>query len=87
VIEDVFGFDIPMDDIAIMHELNGMANLLYHTLYLLFRKSSLAPQVVVDVASATELEDQVEVLLVREEGVELHDVWVVQVALDFDFAD
>lgn len=85
--EDVLGLDIAVDDIAVVHELDGVADLLDDSAHLLLSKPPLAAEAGVDVAAPAELEHEVEVVLVGEVGVELHDVGVVEVALDLDLAD
>jgi hypothetical protein len=39
--EDVLGFDIPMYDITVMHELHRMTGLIDHASGLFFRKTPL----------------------------------------------
>lgn len=63
----VFRFDIAMDNITVMHELDCMGNLLYDASYFLLGKSAFTSKVVVDIASTAQLQNQVKVLLIREE--------------------
>ena len=85
--EDVLRLDVAVDDVAVVHELDGVADLLDDAAHLLLGEPSLAAQAAVDVASAAQLQHQVQVVLVAEVGVELHDVGVVEVALDLYFPD
>jgi hypothetical protein len=73
----IFRFDIPVDDIVIMHELNCKTDLPDDTPHLLLCKPALLLEVIVDISAPAEFENQVEVVLVCEEGVELNDVGVV----------
>ena len=42
-------------------------------------------QVFIKLALWTILKDQVDLVFVKEEAIELHDVWMSQVALDLNF--
>ena len=55
--KDVLGLDVSVDDVAIMHKLNGVADLSYHCADPFLMKSSLFPQVGVDIAPATGFQD------------------------------
>lgn len=85
--EDVLGLDVTMDDVAVVHELDGMADLLDNPAHFFLSEPSLAAEAGVYVSAAAELEHEVEVFLIGEVGVELHDIGVVEVALDLDLAD
>lgn len=85
--EDVLGLDVTMDDVTVVHELDDMADLLDNPAHFLLSEPSLIAEAGVDVSAAAELEHEVEVFLIGEVGVELHDVGVVEVALDLDLAD
>ena len=45
----------------------------------------LTLQVFIKLALWTILKDQVDLVFVKEEAIELHDVWMSQVALDLNF--
>ena len=81
--QNVLGFDIPVNNILIMHELNCMANLLHHFSHLLFSKTAILPQRCIDISTAAWLKDQVKMVLVTEESVELDYVGMIQKTLDF----
>lgn len=67
--KNVLRFYISVDDIAIVHEFNGMADLSHHSSDFFLRKSALFSQGWVDITSAAGLKDEVKVVLVAEEGV------------------
>ena len=83
--QDVLGFDIPVDDVAVVHELDCVAHLPHHVLNSFLLEAALLSQGGVHVSTAAGLQDEVEMVIVAETGVQLHDVWVVQVALDLYF--
>ena len=85
--QDILRLDIPMDDITIVHELNRVADLPRDASHSLLPETALLLEVVVNVPAAAELQHEVEVILICEEGVELYDIGMVQVALDLDFSD
>lgn len=85
--QDILRLDIPVDDITIVHELNRVADLPRDTPHALLAETALFFEVVVDVPAAAELQHEVKVVLVCEEGVQLDDIGMVQVALDLDFSD
>jgi hypothetical protein len=62
--KDVLGLDIPMDDVAVMHELNGMAHLLGDASNLLLGKATFRFEIIVDVACTAQFEDEVKVVLI-----------------------
>ena len=82
--QDVLRLDVPMDDVVVVHEVKGVADLLNDPSDLLFLKATFLLQLVIEVASWTVLQHQVEVLLVVEESVQLSYIWMLQVALDLD---
>jgi hypothetical protein len=82
--EYVFGLDVPVDDVAVVHELDSVAHLLEDAADAVFGEAAVLLEGGVDVASAADLEDEVDVVFVGEEGVELHNVGVVQEDLDLD---
>lgn len=85
--KNVFRFDVSVNDIVVMHKLNCMAHLLNDVLHSLFRKTAFLAHRCVDVASTARFEDEVEMVLVAEEGVKLGDIGVIEKALDFDLSD
>ena len=78
----VFRFDVPVDDIAIVHEFYGVADLPRDAPDPLLSEAALLLEAVVDIPAAAEFQHQVEVVLICEEGVQLHDIRMVQVTLD-----
>lgn len=81
--EDIFWFDIPVDDVTVVHKLDGVAHLFENIASFFFWESSLFLKIAVDVATAAQLEDEVEIFLISEVRVELDDVRMVQKTLDF----
>ena len=75
--EDILRFYISMNDIAIVHELNRIANLFHHFLYSLFGESALFSERCVYVTTATGLENEVEILIITEKSIELDDVGMI----------
>ena len=82
--EDVLRLDVTMDDVTVVHELYRMAGLLYHRSRLLLRETALGTKGVVHISPAAQLQYEIKRFLVGEEGVELDDVGVVEVALNLD---
>ena len=78
----VFRFDVPVDDIAVMHEFYGVADLPRDAPDPLLSEAALLLEAVVDIPAAAEFKHQVEVVLICEEGVQLHDIRMVQITLD-----
>ena len=76
-----------MNDITIMHELDSVTDLFDDFSHLLFLISALVLQLAVDVTTEAEFENQVEIVLIRKESIQLHDIWVIKVALYFYFSD
>lgn len=85
--ENVFGFDVSVDDVVVVHELYGVTDVFGEMFNFLFNEASFFFEVVVEVASGAVLEYEVDVGLIVKEGVELYYVGVVEVALYFDFSD
>ena len=85
--ENVFGFDVSVDDVVVVHELYGVADVFGEVFSFLLNEASFFFEVVVEVASGAVLEYEVDVCVIVKEGVELHYVGVVEVALYFDLSD
>lgn len=85
--EYILGFEVAMEYVVILHVLYCMAHLLDDASDFILWESALQPEVLVEGARRAQLHEKVEVCLVCEDGVELHDVGVVQEALDFYLAD
>ena len=82
--QDVLRLDITMDDIAVMHELNSMADLSDHTPYFFLRKTALFLQGRINVAPTAWFENEIKVVFVAEESIELDNVGVIKITLYFD---
>lgn len=67
--KDVFWFDIPMDDITIMHELDCMTHLLDYASHSLFRKTPFSAKSIVNVASTAKLKYKVKIVLIVKKSV------------------
>jgi hypothetical protein len=87
MVEDVLWLDVPMDNITIVHKFNCVANLLHDVSHLLLWKSAITPKTIINVSTAADLHDEVEILLVREKGVKLDYIRMIHVALNFDLTN
>lgn len=77
--EDVFGLDVPVQDVLAVHVLHGLADLPHDLLHcLLIQAAPLHLQGVVEVFAEAGLEEEVDVVLVDMVLVQFDDVWVVQ---------
>lgn len=85
--QNVLGFDIAMNDITVMHELNCVADLTDHSSDFLFRKTALFFERRVYIASTARLQDQIKVILVAEKGIKLNNVGMIKIALNFDLSN
>ncbi len=52
--EDIFWFYVPVDDIAVVHELDGMADLPCNFPDFLLGEATLTSQIVVDITATAE---------------------------------
>lgn len=71
-----------MDDFALMHIVKCTANLLHDDFGHFFIEFPLLLEQGVQLPRGAELLNQVDVFLIGKEGIELHDVGVVQKRLD-----
>lgn len=55
--KDILRFNVAVDYITIMHELNSMTDLLYYTSYFLLWKSAFTAKVIVHISTTTKLKD------------------------------
>ena len=85
--KDVLGLEVAVQDIVVVHILHSVADLLDDQPDLVLGEAALLFEVVVHVPVGAELQQQVEVVVFDENGVELGDVWVVQEGLDLYLAD
>jgi len=67
--QNVLGFNISMNYIAIMHKLNSMTNLSDHPSHSLLCKTTLFPQRRIDISSAAGFENEIKIILVTEKGI------------------
>jgi hypothetical protein len=67
--EYILRFDIAMEYIVIVHELNGVADLLDHIADPLLPEPALVLEVVVEVAGVTELHQQIEIVVLHEHRI------------------
>ena len=84
--QNVLRLDISVYDVTVVHELDSVTDLPSYASDSLLLEPAGLPERVIDVSIQTRLEDEVEMVLVLEKGVELDDVRVVQVALNFDLS-
>lgn len=80
--DDVLGLQVPVDDLALVHVVQRPADLLHDDLGHLLGELALLLEEGVELPRGAQFLHQVDVFLVREEGVELHHVGVVQKRLD-----
>ncbi len=76
-----------MNNIVLMQVLNGMADLSDDTFHFLFIKSSLFLQHIVNVSWITQLQNQINELLLQKVCVKLANVRMVQKWLYFNLSD
>ena len=84
--QDVLGLDVAVDDVLAVQVAQRRRHLRDVLRGLPLGEPALAPQVLVQLALAGELEDQKDALAVVKVPVQLEDVGVPQVALDLDLA-
>lgn len=86
-IEKVFWLDISMDNVLRVNILERLADLVNVPcgFFLGVVLIGLFLQVLVELALRTVLQDHINLVIIVEEAIELHDVLVVQVAVNFDF--
>jgi len=84
--EYIFGLDIPMDDVVIVHELNSVADLVHVFFHLLLRHTILLLQVAEKAPSSAVLHHQVDEVLVVEVVIKTDNVGMLQVALNLYLA-
>lgn len=85
--KDIFGLQVPVDNVVIVHEVNGVRDLLRDVLDFFLWKVRLVIEVGKKIAPWAELKHQIKVLLVVEKAIQLGYVGVVQKALYFDLPD
>ena len=82
--QDILWFYVPMNNIMIMHELNSMADLLYHVVDLFFSIMSFSLHVIVDISTATKLHHQIDIFIIAKVWVKLHNIGMVKKGLNFN---
>ena len=84
LVDNVFRFEVPVDDLVLVHVVKSPAGLTDYVSGHVFRDSSSLLQKTIELSGNAQLHSQVYKLLVREETVHLYDVGVVQEHLDLD---
>ena len=86
-IQQILWLDITMNDVFRVDVLQCLAHLKNVASWLLLRERQhdLALQVLVELALWTVLQDQIDLILVKEKAIKLHDIWMSQMALDLNF--
>jgi hypothetical protein len=84
--EDVFRFEVAVDDVVYVHVLNCLANLPDVLSDHFLRHLTGFLQVLVKILSQTGLEHKTGTFLIDEEVIEFDDVGVVDKTLNFDFS-
>lgn len=85
--EYVLGFDVSVDDVVIMHELDSMTDLPDHIFGFVFSETPLFLERGISIASTARLQNQIQKFLITEKSIELDDIRMVKKTLDFYFAD
>lgn len=83
--EDVFGFEVPENEVPFVDVLDGQNDLAEDLPDLLYRKQLLPVQVVEQIAVLTVVQNEDEILLKHEVAVELDDIFMIQLFVDLDF--
>ena len=87
MVDDVLGLYVSMDNLVLVHEFQGSANLVYYVLGHVLRNFFFLPEEVVQFPWVAQLQHQVDVVSIGEEEIHFYDVRVVQETLDFNLAD
>lgn len=74
---DVFRFDIAVDDLGSMQLIDSSANLLHDACYLDFRKRLATLELLEELSAHCYFQDDIDVLLVIETAIKFDDVWVI----------
>jgi len=82
MVDNVFRFEIAMNDFVLVHVVQSSADLLHDILGHILWDFSLFLQEVVQLSWKAELKHQVDIVLVGEEGEHFDNVGVVQETLD-----
>ena len=77
LVDNIFRFEIPVDDLVLVHVVKSPAGLTDDISGHVFRDSSSLLQKTVELSWNAQLHRQVYELLIREEAVHLYDVGVV----------
>lgn len=62
--QNILRFYISMDNVAVMHKLNCMANLPGNSFHFLLRKTSLVLQIIVHISSTTKFQNQIKIVFI-----------------------
>ena len=82
--DDVFGLEVAVDDLALVHVVQRPADLLHDHAGEFLAQLALPLEEGVELPRGAQLLHQVDMCLICEEGVQLHHVGVAQEALDLD---
>ena len=67
--QNIFRLDISMNNVTVMHELDGVTDLFDDLLHLFLLKSALIFQLAVDVPAKAEFQNEVEVIFIGKESI------------------
>jgi hypothetical protein len=87
MINNIFRFDISVDNLVFMHIVQCSANLLDYGFCHFFWQFTFFLQKCVELTRVTELKHEVDIFFVREEGIHFDYVWVIQKVLNLYLAD
>ena len=84
MVDDILRLEVSVNDLVLVHVVQGLAHLLYQVPRHLFRYLPFFAEKVVQLTGVTQLKHQVYVAFIGEEGVHLDDVGVVEETLYLD---
>ena len=82
----ILRFQISMQNIIVMHVLNCMTDLLNYHPDLLFRKTPLIFQVLIQISFCTKLHQKIQIAFLYKNRVELNDIRMIQKRLNFNLS-
>ncbi len=85
--DNILRLEIPVDNLIFVHVVQGFKCLMKDIFGQGFGNLAFLFQEIVQFTRVTQLQHQVNVLIVAEKCVHLDDVWMLQETLDLDFSD
>lgn len=84
---NIFQFNVPVNYFMLVHVFDSLSDLSNHDGGGLLREGFLFGQEIIEVAVGGEFKQKIDVGLVAEEIIELDKVGMIEIGLEFDFAD